>query len=151
MIRLIYRLETSALSAGRPTLYLTDLSGTSDGNMLIIFENVKRGKLIIGGVNVNVSEGGNLFKNEDLPDGIIAPKLIRGTETIFATPFEKSGNSVRRAPLDEEDYAELRRMLITLEARLEKQSEKLLALEKKVIGKPIFKFKCEERNINEKN
>ena len=151
MIRLIYTLERSSLTAKRPTLYLTDVSGSADGDLHIVLKNVKRGRLTVGERTVDVSEIGNVFSSSDIPDGIVMPRLVLGTETVTATPFEKRGKDIHRAPLDEGDYAELREMIIELEKRLEKQIVDLYFLEERIKGRSMFKFKDEERNQNEKD
>lgn len=149
-MELTYKLEASSLTARRPTLYLVSISGARDGRLLIKLPCFENSRLLIDGRRYRPVAGKLLLSCEDLPDGLIAPKLSLENGVINATPFMKSGDSFARAPISEEDYAELRALFAELEVRLDRQEAKIASLEERIKGRPLFNFyKNDERKENE--
>jgi hypothetical protein len=148
-MELTYKLEASSLTARRPSLYLVSIGGVEDGRLAFKLPPFDGAKLEIDGRRYRLVAGSLIIYMSDLPDGLIAPKLILDDHSIHATPFIKKGNEVSRPPLSLEDYAELRSMIGELEARLDAQAAKIAYLSERVSGKPLFNFYNEERKQNE--
>jgi hypothetical protein len=148
-MELTYKLEASSLTARRPALYLVSISGIRDGVLSFKLPSFDGAKLEIDGRRYRLVAGRLLIYINDLPDGLIAPKLILDDHSISATPFIKKGEEISRPPLCEEDYAELRAMFNELESRLDLQEAKITYLSERIKGKPLFNFYNEERKENE--
>ena len=148
-MELTYKLEASSLTARRPSLYLVSIRGVRDGVLSLKLPCFDGAKLEIAGRRYRLVAGKLLIHINDIPDGLVAPKLILDDHLIHATPFIKKGDEISRPPLSEEDYAELRALFTELEVRLERQEGQIAYLKERIKGKPLFNFYNDERKENE--
>lgn len=119
---------------------LTDIINEGDKNLTIMFNKTREGFLKIQGQKYKIKNGTVNLDLSLIPDGLIEPRIILGTKSIFAVPFLKDKDQISKIPLGDETYRIIDKAFSEFFVRLMAAESRIRCIEEKIQPLSLLNF-----------
>ena len=134
MTRIIYKSRFNSLPNEESALILKEISGTGVSEVVIKFEGVSSGILVIGDERIAITSPTTRLNLSSLNDGLYTPVLVEGSSSFICSPFIKRQGMILRPSPDGRDISRLEILISSLTERISGLEDELRILRKEAFS-----------------
>lgn len=119
---------------------LTDIMTEKSDKAIFVINGARQGYIKINSQKFKIKNGSAEVDLSLIPDGLIEPRIIIGTKSIFAMPFLKEGNYINKIPIGDEVYRIIDKTFTEFFTRISSAEAKIIRIEEKLHPLNLFNF-----------
>ena len=119
---------------------LTEVTNEKSEKLILKITDARQGYVKIDSQKYKIKNGTVEIDFSNLTDGLIEPRIVIGTKSIFAMPFLKNGDSINKIPIGDEAYRIIDKAFSELFVRLTAAESKIFQIEEKMQPLNLFSF-----------